>query len=578
MTVCEQPVVAAGTGLVSGIGCGKPFLVQPEWFYEKTALRPFETTEKELDRLQHSLQCITTHLEKLHTDFEKEKLVEEAEIVFAQLSIVQEGTLVCEIQNTILDRLCTVEKAVSVVKQEIKGRFSHNAGQTNRTFELVEDIFVRLVSETKTDQVATDTLSFRSEKSVLVAEMLLPSRATELLQRGFVAIVTKRGGLMSHAALLARSKNIPFVTNILQQDWERLVQSESILVDGRIGSVYVNPSKEFLLSYQKKNKTSSVQPVRKEKTSLVTTDGNAIQVFASVEYFGSLGKKEVQTADGIGLYRSEYLVQELGYLPHEETQVSAFHHLIDIADHKPVTIRVYDFSGDKRWIIFEKSQASFQGHPRSLTELLSSPSIFFPHIRAIVRSALSGKVSILFPMISSLHDLKHCRKIVDAARLSIAREEKMLPEIQIGAMVELPSIICQLPELLQEVDFIALGTNDLVQYCLAISRVGGNFCDRSSYLHEGFLCLLKYVADVCSSAKKTCVVCGELVSDPGMRMVLLGLGFSSFTVPVSLVSEAKKNFSKLSVQEAKQFVDKLFSLQSASDRFQWLEEWKKNQI
>jgi len=578
MPVCEETIIN-GTGLVSGIGWGVPVLVQPEWFQETESRDLFESVEKEIHHFQSSVRIISEHLDKLQQEFEKEGLVEEAEIVATQLALLKEGTLIHEIQEKIINTACPVEKAISSVKQEIKSRFSHNSNQTTRTFELIEDIFVRLLSETKACHLSLFPKDALSQKSVLVAETLLPSRATELLQQGFVAIVTKRGGLMSHAALLARSKGIPFVTNILQKDWDVILHAEQILVDGIKGYLCVNPSAAVLEEYQKKDKTSQVQsigPLHEEKVdcTCTTKDGILINIFASIEYYGGLEKQDIQASDGIGLYRSEYLVQELGYLPHEDTQYAAFQHLLEQSGHKPVTIRVFDFSGDKQWISFDKSKTPFQGHLRSLSELLSSPSIFFPHVRAIVRSAYCGRVSILFPMISSLRDFKRCRKIVEAARLSLARESNCMPDIKIGAMVELPSIICQIPELLEEVDFIALGTNDLVQYCLAISRLGEESCDRSSYLHDGFLALLQYIANACQKAKKPCIVCGELVTDSSMQLLLLGLGFSSFTLPLGHIAGAKKAYSCLNSADAKGLVQKIFTLSSAKERFQCLEEWK----
>lgn len=586
MQVCEETIIT-GTALVSGIGWGRPVLVQQEWFHEHKADVLFESVEKEMYRFHTSLESISNHLEKLHEDFDKELLVEEAGIVATQLALLREGTLSHEIQEKIAKTSCTVEKAVSSVKHEIRSRFSHNANQSTRTFELIEDIFVRILSETQSCPMTTCPSVILPQKSVLVAETLLPSRATELLQQGFVAIVTKRGGLMSHSALLARSKGIPFVTNILQKDWDAVWSTKRILVDGFKGILYLNPSKSFVQRVQKKRAESSgksgsllinqeeQEEEKKEYAPLMTTDGVSISLLASIEYCGTLEKREMQAADGIGLYRSEYLVQELGYLPHEETQTNAFRQLIERSGHKAVTIRVFDFSGDKQWISFDKSRAPFQGHLRSLSELLSSPSIFFPHIRAIVRTAFFGNVSILFPMISSLQEFRHCRKIVEAARLSLAREYKSMPDIKIGAMVELPSIICQIPELLQEVDFIALGTNDLVQYCLAISRLSEDSCDRSSYLHEGFLFLLQYIADSCRNLKTECLVCGELVTDARMQLLLLGLGFSSFTLPLALIPEARKTFSCLNVQDAKRLVQKLLTLASAKERFHCLEEWKQ---
>jgi len=581
MQVCEETLIT-GTALVSGMGCGRPVFVHQEWFHENKRGDPFESVEKEMGRFQASLEAISDHLGKLHEDFDREQLCEEADIVATQLALLREGTISREIQEKIARTSCTVEKAVASVKQEIRGRFSHNANQSARTFELIEDIFVRILSETQACRLTTCPSIILPHKSVLVAEVLLPSRATELLQQGFVAIVTKRGGLMSHSALLARSKGIPFVTNILQKDWETVWSAKRILVDGFKGTVCINPSRSMVQRIQRTQKEPSPILLNSEERGteqsvdapLMTKDGVPISLLASIEYCGTLEQRDMQAVDGIGLYRSEYLVQELGYLPHEETQTAAFRQLIERSGHKAVTIRVFDFSGDKQWIAFDKSQAPFQGHLRSLSELISSPSIFFPHIRAIVRAAFFGNVSILFPMISSLQEFRHCRKIVEAARLSLAREYQIMPTIKIGAMVELPSIICQIPELLQEVDFIALGTNDLVQYCLAISRLGEKSCDRSSYLHEGFLFLLQYIADSCREAQKECLVCGELVTDACMQLLLLGLGFTSFTLPLALTSEAREAFSRMNVQDAKSLLQKLLTLASAKERFHCLEEWK----
>lgn len=573
----DECLFVRGTALVNGLGYGTPIVFQSEWFGQNTDRLMFEGVECELARLNDLLQSTQEQLEKLYREFEKTQLFDEAAIVLAQLALLQDQTIVESIKKNILESQCSVEKALFVAKQDIKRRFFQGSSHSKRTFELVEDIFIRILSEIKAYQTPQLLTKSVVDGGILVAEMLWPSRATELLQQGFSAIVTKKGGLMSHAALLARSKAIPFITNLQPKEWELVISAKELLVDGFSSHIFINPTSDIIEQrqalYQRETSLETVQRPRGEQ-ELTTRDGRKISVFASVEYSETIDTDAFFCADGIGLFRSEYLIQEEGFFPPEEAQYQAFLHLVEAAKHKPVVIRAYDFSGDKQWVRMEDAACFFQKHPRSLSQLLASPSNFFPHIRAIVRAAYEGEVSIVFPMISSLDELLHCKKMTDAARLSVAKSDGHLPKVKVGAMVELPSIICQISYLLKEVDFISLGTNDLVQYCLAINRLGEISCDRSIYLHEGFLTLLRYIATECQLAAKPCVVCGEMASDPGMMMVLVGLGYTSFTLPLGQISSAQKVLSELSYTQAKQCVQKLFSLSTQQERFRCVSLWK----
>lgn len=575
----KKPLIGrsvSGTTFVRGIGWGVPYIVPTEEIcdiYEETVcVEPLP----EIERLKRAFHLVELQLVQLRDDFMRGQLVEEADIIAVQLALIKDSTLLVELIRQIRDEHVNSEKAISLSKAYLRKFFTLPSIQENRTFELLEDIFVRLLAELRVHSLSETTVVNMQPHSILVAEVLWPSRATELLQKGFAAIVTKEGGSMSHTALLARSKGIPFLSHVKAEDWDAIANAERLFVDGESSRIIINPCEEFLAGFSCLSKQSTQDPgKRHDRISCVTKDGCAMSVLASVEYTEDVSLEKMDETDGIGLYRSEYMIQEMGYVPQEEEQTAAFTHLIEVAGKCPVIIRTFDFSGDKQGLALEAMGASFPKRTRSLSEMLSHPSFFFPHVRAIVRAAKAGKVSVLFPMVSSNADFKKCRTLVDTALLSVLREEKTPFKIDVGAMVELPSIICQLPELLKTADFIALGTNDLLQYCLAVNRLGSVSCDRSLYLHEGFLSLLRYIATTCKRMKKKCIVCGEMPTDFGMLMVLVGLGFSFFTLPLVLVREAKKRLLRLNLEEAKGWVETLFDLPSQEERFQWLETWKQ---
>lgn len=566
-----------GVALVQGVGWGVPFLIQEEEVQELCIETEKTLSTDELDRLSRACRSVESQLQKLRDDFTQGMLKEEASIVSVQLAILKDAVLLDELSREIIHGQASAERSISLTKGQMRSLFSSPFARENRTFELLEDIFIRLLSELHLRRCPEENRRQALGKQVvLVAETLWPSRATELLQQGFSAIITKQGGQMSHAALLARSKGIPFITNVNPRDWTAILRAKELYVNADQSYVVVDPVRSLLESSSKKTRPKTLSSSSAPLLSRTTTqDGHPISIFASIEETTHLTPKDLVGVDGIGLYRSEYLVQKIGLIPREEDQQEAFVRLVKLADTKNVTIRTFDFSGDKHWISFDSLGVSFQTKPRPMSELLSNPSLFFPHVRAILRAASHGKVSVLFPMISSLEEFRRCRALVDAALLSLAQTSAVQIKVQVGAMVELPSVICQLKELLHEADFICLGTNDLLQYCLAVNRLGAISSDRSLFLHEGFIRILEYVAKTCRREKKKCTVCGEMPTDFGMLMLLIGLGFSSFTLPLSLVVEMKKKVAKLNRKESQQAVKTLLSLPSQSERYQWLETWKK---
>lgn len=564
-----------GTTLVPGVAHGTSFVVKREEEIVPSSEQRIDSTFFEIDRLRNSIRTVEVHLDKLHHDFLRGNLKDEADIIAVELAILQDETFFVELASQIERHHVSLEQAIELAKSHMRELFSLSCDQSNRTFELLEDVFLRLHAEVKAHSLVVSSSAQGCDRSILVAEMLWPSRATELLQQGFIGIVTKEGGRMSHAALLARSKGIPFITGFSQQDWKKLVSSQTLLLDGRQARILLNPASQSIERVVLRNERKTEQKRQNDRSTVGRTKKSSLSLLASIEYSEDMSKEEMTFADGIGLYRSEYLIQDIGYVPHEEEQVAAFSHLVELAHKRPVIIRTFDFSGDKQWVFFDSQGASFQAQPRSLSELLDTPSLFFPHMRAIVRASEAGKVSVLFPMISSLSDFRRCKSLIDAAQLSVSSEGKPVSHMKVGAMVELPSIICQLPELLNEVDFISLGTNDLLQYCLAVNRLGSISADSSFYLHEGFLALCGYIAKACKRAKKPCMVCGEMATDLGLLMVLVGLGFSSFTLPLFCIVDAKKMLLRIDRKQAKEWTKTLLALPSREERYKWLTTWKK---
>jgi len=411
-------------------------------------------------------------------------------------------------------------------------------------------------------------LSHISGEVILVAQDLAPSDTASLDKNVVKGIVTAAGGPTSHAAIMARTLEIPAVMGV--GDIESFVDGDKAVVLGTDGIVEMNPSDADWDEYT--NQAAAFQEELKrlrESASLeaTTTDGH------HVELFGNIGKAKdaknalTMGAQGIGLYRTEFLYMENDELPAEDVQFEEYKKVAQDMKGKPVIIRTMDIGGDKelKCLDLPSEMNPFLGY-RAIRISLNRPDIFKVQLRALLRASAFGDIHIMYPMIASVEEVKQANAMLDECKEELTAEGKEFnKDIKVGIMIEVPAAAVISPILAKYVDFFSIGTNDLCQYTLAVDRMNEAIGSLYQPLHPGVLRLIKHVIDASHEQGKFTGMCGELASDPVATMILLGLGLDEFSMTASSIPLIKNILRSVSKAECEEVANKALTMDTAEE-------------
>ena len=411
-------------------------------------------------------------------------------------------------------------------------------------------------------------LSHISGEVILVAQDLAPSDTASLDKNVVKGIVTAAGGPTSHAAIMARTLEIPAVMGV--GDIESFVDGDKAVVLGTDGIVEINPSDADWDEYT--NQAGAFQEELKrlrESANLeaTTTDGH------HVELFGNIGKAKdaknalTMGAQGIGLYRTEFLYMENDELPAEDVQFEEYKKVAQDMKGKPVIIRTMDIGGDKelKCLDLPSEMNPFLGY-RAIRISLNRPDIFKVQLRALLRASAFGDIHIMYPMIASVEEVKQANAMLDECKEELTAEGKEFnKDIKIGIMIEVPAAAVISPILAKYVDFFSIGTNDLCQYTLAVDRMNEAIGSLYQPLHPGVLRLIKHVIDASHEQGKFTGMCGELASDPVATMILLGLGLDEFSMTASSIPLIKNILRSVSKAECEEVANKALTMDTAEE-------------
>ena len=411
-------------------------------------------------------------------------------------------------------------------------------------------------------------LSHISGEVILVAQDLAPSDTASLDKNVVKGIVTAAGGPTSHAAIMARTLEIPAVMGV--GDIESFVDGEKAVVLGTDGIVEMNPSDADWDEYT--NQAAAFQEELKrlrESANLeaTTTDGH------HVELFGNIGKAKdaknalTMGAQGIGLYRTEFLYMENDELPVEDVQFEEYKKVAQDMKGKPVIIRTMDIGGDKelKCLDLPSEMNPFLGY-RAIRISLNRPDIFKVQLRALLRASSFGDIHIMYPMIASVEEVKQANAMLEECKAELTAEGKEFnKDIKVGIMIEVPAAAVISPILAKYVDFFSIGTNDLCQYTLAVDRMNESIGSLYQPLHPGVLRLIKHVIDASHEQGKFTGMCGELASDPVATMILLGLGLDEFSMTASSIPLIKKILRSVSKVECEEVANKVLTMDTAEE-------------
>lgn len=404
---------------------------------------------------------------------------------------------------------------------------------------------------------------------ILVAREILPSEMAALDHDRVLGIVTEAGERNSHAVIMAKSLGIPALVGV--KSLTRVVSPEDrVILDANSGYFYINPPHRIVEEYRRLEEDSSRELNRLDEYREMparTSDGERVILRANIGLVSDVQVAQRNGAEGVGLYRTEFPYMARSDFPDRDDQYQLYRKVVEGFAGHPVTIRTLDIGGDKALPYFSppKEDNPFMGW-RSVRVSLENPDVFRTQIEAILMAGVHGPVKLLFPMISGLEEIRACKQMVAEARKNLHREGiPCSPEVPLGVMIEVPAAVRLAPKLAREVDFFALGTNDLIQYLLAADRNNPLVCKYYDPFHPAVLMVLSEVAEVARAQGKGLCLCGEMASDPLNLMVLIGLGIREFSMPAPFIPRTKAFLQNLSAKNARRIAQRVLAMSESRE-------------
>jgi phosphotransferase system enzyme I (PtsI) len=569
---------------IQGIAASPGYAIGKAFVYQETPISipcntiPVEQIPSELERFTQAVQEAKQEITKLRDKTERDMGTEHADIFSAHLLVLEDPELTQAIQTHIESERCNVEAAVQTVIQNYVHLFEQmdNEYMRERAAD-IRDVGARLIR--KLLGIQTVSLAELDEDVIVVAHDLTPSDTAQLNQH-VLGFVTQIGGRTSHSAIMARSLEIPAVVGAGAISDEAIENGTMLILDGNTGELILNPTPEQIADYE--NRRLEYEQKRAELRLLieapsVTTDGHRVELVANI---GT--PKDAQTAlaygaEGVGLYRTEFLYMDRDALPTEEEQYAAYKEVLEAFGQRPVVIRTLDIGGDKElpFLQLPKESNPFLGY-RAIRLCLDRTDLFKTQLRAILRATPYGNAKIMFPMISSVEELRAAKQILQEAKEELIQEGLEVGPYEVGMMIEVPSAAVIADLLADEVDFFSIGTNDLIQYTMAVDRMN----EKISYLYQPFhpalLRLVKTVIDAAHRKGKWVGMCGEMAGDELAIPLLLGLGLDEFSMGASSILRARALVRKLSRQQAKKWAEHVLTLKTVEEIRQYMEEKVKS--
>jgi phosphotransferase system enzyme I (PtsI) len=579
----EKELVLRGIPISKGIGIGFPvFFASAEDHVPEIAIAKKEI-EVEIDRYRRALDLSRRDVETLQKLSLNEGPPEIVSILGTHLEMMQDPLLTNVIEDRIRDMQRNTESIFHHIIEEYKTRFS--TLQDNYFQERVRDIVdvsrrilghLRPLERIKITEVP--------HNSIILTHELVPSETVEANASLVSAFVTSVGGITSHAAIIARAKGIPYVANV---DIKQLkdVEVHSIIVDGSLGIVILNPTRQTLKKYQEIQKSHHMSYKMLKSASHLkgeTIDGYEVRIFANLENPKEIDQLLKAGACGIGLFRSEYLFLSRKAFPSEEEQFVIYKRMLKSLKGRPLVVRVFDVGGDKKvelppgapdakYFTLIGPELNPALGCRAIRFLLRYPEILNAQLRAILRASYFGEIQILIPMVSDISEVRLVRQKVFDIQAGLKRMGvKTAKHIPIGCMIEVPSTAIMCDALADEVDFVSIGTNDLVQYVLAADRSNSHTAELYFSTHPSILRLIRMVVASANRVRKPVILCGECAADPSMIPLLIGLGIREFSVAARHIPLVKHTIRKWRILEACRLAEGALEYPSAQELKEFL--------
>ncbi len=557
-----------GIGASAGIVIGKAFFYSGEDIFVPKKKITHEDISREIYRLEEALIETRREISTLHKKITQKMGYDHAKIFEAHMLVLEDRVLIEDVINQIKNLKVNVEYAFfQSIKRYVDTLKGLDDDYLKERAIDIEDVGKRVLKKLlKKDLRSLEKLK---EKAIIVAHDLSPSETALLPKSNILGFVTDVGGRTSHTAIIARSLEIPAVvgTEIITQ---KVKGGETLIVDGSEGVVYINPTSKKIEEYQKKiiKVSRAIHAIYIPKTvKAETKDGRRVTVSANIELPEELNTLDNYGAEGIGLYRTEYMFLGRRDLPSEDEQFKAYYNVARRIKPYSVIIRTIDIGGDK---FLSKPEVPKEFTPflgwRAIRFCLANPHIFKTQLKAILRASVEGNVKIMFPMISGVEELKEAKRILEECKNELRKERKKFNEnTSIGVMIEVPSAALTADILAKECDFFSIGTNDLIQYAIAVDRAD----EKVAYLYEpAHPGVLRLIRDVINAAHKNSIwvgMCGEMAGDPLFAVLLLGMGLDEFSMPPPAIPKVKEIIRTVTFKQASDIAQEILKFSTSRE-------------
>jgi phosphoenolpyruvate-protein phosphotransferase (PTS system enzyme I) len=563
-----------GVKASAGIAIGKAFLLTtPDLQINTVAI---EDPASEIQRFQEALARAKNDLEDIVLRVEREMGADHADIFKAHLLVLEDPELVDTVKDKISNEKTNAESALNDVAQAFIGLFEQmdNEYMRERAAD-IRDVTTRVLSYLL--GVPFAGLGELTEEVIIVADDLTPSDTAQLDRRYVKGFVTDIGGRTSHSAIMARSLEIPAVVGT--QGITRAVQpSTLIILDGHEGIAIIDPSEEEIAVYKRKQADYEAEKVKLAKlvnNKTVTLDNHHVELAANIGSPEDVAGAIANGAEGVGLFRTEFLYMGRNNFPTEEEQYLAYKHVLEHMGDRPVVIRTLDIGGDKHlsYLTLPEEMNPFLGH-RAIRLCLDNQELFRTQLRALLRASVHGNLKIMFPMIATLEEFRQAKAILEEEKKSLVNGGIVVSDqYEVGIMIEIPAAALMADQFAREVDFFSIGTNDLIQYTMAADRMNEKVAYLYQPYHPAVLRLLHNVMKAGHAQNKWVGMCGEMAGDPIAIPILLGMGLDEFSMSAGSILPARQQLSRLSVEDAAKQIDTILQMSTSAQVEAFVKEW-----
>lgn len=551
-----------GKGISDGIALGNVVLLKNEDIKpEKVRI---ENVELEKQIFYNALQAVKEETSSLINKLSGT----EKDIMQAYLMILEDPVLVQETVKIIENQNCNAAYATETGFNSIIQMFEniddpYMAARSSDIADMKKKVLAKILNKEEIN------LSQLHPNTIIVTKELTTSDTAKLDLKNIVGIITEIGGVNSHTAIMARTNGIPAVVGI-KQIMDQFKENDLVAINGTTGEVFINPSKkecDELEQIKEKFKDEKEQLENYKKQISITKDGHRVELLANI---GGVQDAQIaldNTAEGVGLFRSEFLYMNSEDFPTENEQFEAYKKVALKLPNKRIVIRTLDIGGDKdlKYMKLPQEKNPFLGY-RAIRIFLDNIVLFKVQLRAILRASAYGNLAIMLPMISSIQELREAKKVIEEVKEELrAKQIEFKEDIEIGIMIEIPSAAIMAEEFAKECDFFSIGTNDLIQYTLAVERGNEKVANLYTHFHPAIIRLIKYVIDSAHKNNILCGMCGEAAGDQLFIPLLVGLGLDEFSMNANKILKSRKLVRELDFYDCEKLADKILKMSSVED-------------